>query len=48
MDKKESNFREVTSTLALRTHVVHGTWDIIVLIIHSKYFSVSDWLKPHA
>ena len=21
---------------------------IIVLIIHSKYFPVSDWLKPHS
>ena len=21
---------------------------IIVIIIHSKYFPVSDWLKPHA
>ena len=21
---------------------------IIIIIIHSKYFPISDWLKPHA
>ena len=23
-------------------------WDVNNIIIHSKYFPVSDWLKPHA
>ena len=38
----QSNFEFVTLT------ILYSMYDILFIIIHSKYFPISDWLKPHA
>ena len=40
---KNKKAQKITHTLAI--FVDHG---IMALIIHSKYFPVSDWFRPHA
>ena len=45
---RESDFLRFGLRERLSLTILMSQYDIIMFIIHSKYFPVSDWLKPQA